>query len=66
MAVRLRRDFGAILNLIHSHALVHRATRERNERGRIIATLEDYEVVRELVADLISKGVEATVPKVVR
>jgi hypothetical protein len=66
VAVRLRRDFGAILNLIRSHALVHRATRERDERGRIIATLEDYAVVRELVADLISEGVEATVPKIVR
>jgi hypothetical protein len=66
VAVRLRRDFGAILNLIRSHALVHRATRERDERGRIIAILEDYAVVRELVADLISEGVEATVPKTVR
>ena len=66
VAVRLRRDFGAILNLIRSHALVHRATRERDDQGRIIATLEDYGVVRELVADLISEGVEATVPKTVR
>ncbi len=66
VAVRLRRDFGAILNLIRSHALVHRATRERDKRGRIVATLEDYAVVRELVADLISEGVEATVPKTVR
>jgi hypothetical protein len=66
LAVRLRRDFGAILNLICSHALMHRATRERDERGRIIATVEDYAVVRELVADLISEGVEATVPKNVR
>jgi hypothetical protein len=56
----------AILNLIRSHALIHRATRERDEDGRIIATLEDYAVVRELVADLISEGVEATVPNIVR
>jgi hypothetical protein len=66
VAVRLRRDFGAILNLIRSHALLHRAVRERDKRGRIIATVEDYKVVRELVADLISEGVEATVPKTVR
>jgi len=66
VAVRLRRDFGAILNLIRSHALLHRATRERDERGRIVATLDDYAVVRGLVADLISEGVEATVPEVVR
>jgi hypothetical protein len=66
VAVRLRRDFGAMLNLIRSHALLHRATRERDGRGRIVATLDDYAVVRGLVADLISEGVEATVPEVVR
>lgn len=66
IAVRLRRDFGAILNLIRSHALLHRATRERDGQGRIIATLEDYAVVRELVADLISDGTGATVPEIVR
>ena len=66
LAVRLRRDFGALLSLIRAHAVLHQATRERDERGRIIATLEDYAVVRELVSDLVSEGIEATVPKSVR
>jgi hypothetical protein len=66
LAVRLRRDFGAVLSLIRSHALLHRASRQRDQRGRIVADLEDYAVVRELVADLISEGVEASVPVVVR
>jgi hypothetical protein len=66
VAVRLRRDFGAVLNLIRSHALLHQATRERDEAGRIVATVEDYAVVRDLVADLISEGVGATVPEIVR
>jgi hypothetical protein len=66
VAVRLRRDFGAVLNLIRSHALLHRATRERGEQGRIVATLEDYTVVRALVADIISEGLEATVSEIVR
>jgi hypothetical protein len=66
LAVRLRRDFGALLSLIRAHAILHQATRECNERGRIIATLEDYAVVRELVSDLVSEGIEATVPKSVR
>ena len=60
-ATRLRRDFGAILGLISSHALLHRATRERDERDRTIAGIEDYAVVRGLVADLISEGVGRTV-----
>ncbi len=66
IAVRLRRDFGAILNLIRAHAILHQANRERDEEGRIVAAVEDYAKVRELVADLVSEGVEATVPKTVR
>ena len=66
IAVRLRRDFGALLNLIRAHALLHQTTRERDGEGRIVATIEDYARVRELVADLVSEGIEATVPETVR
>jgi DNA-binding transcriptional ArsR family regulator len=67
VAVRLRRDFGALLNLIRAHALLHQATRERDGEGRIVATIEeDYAGVRELVADLVSEGIEVTVPETVR
>jgi hypothetical protein len=66
IAVRLRRDFGALLNLIRAHAILHQASRNRTPDGRIVATLEDYARVRELVADLFSEGIEATVPATVR
>ena len=66
LAVRLRRDFGLVLNLVCAHAVLHQASRERNEEGRIVATVEDYAAVRALVADLIAEGVEATVPATVR
>jgi hypothetical protein len=65
-AVRLRRDFGALLALIRAHALLHQATRERDQGGRIVATVEDYEVVRGLVGDVISEAVEKTVKPEVR
>lgn len=58
-AVRLRRDFSAVLGLVRAHALLHQASRKWD--GRIIATLEDYAVVRELVHRLVSDGVDATV-----
>ena len=66
IAVRLRRDFGALLNLIRAHAVLHQATRETDPDGRIIATVGDYARVREIVADLVSEGVEAAVPPTVR
>ncbi len=66
VVVRLRRDFGALLNLIRAHAILHQASRERDAEGRIIATLDDYARVRELVADLVSEGIEATVPAIIR
>jgi hypothetical protein len=66
VAVRLRRDFPTILALIEAHALLHQASRERNAEGAIVATLEDYSAVREIIADLVSHGIGATVPETVR
>jgi hypothetical protein len=66
VAVRLRRDFGALLILIRSHALLHQASRQVDNRGRVVATLDDYRVVRELVHGVIAEAVEATVSLTVR
>jgi hypothetical protein len=59
--VRLRRDFRALLGLIRSHALLHQANRRRDDRGRVVATIEDYAVVRELVEEVFAAGIGATV-----
>ena len=61
VAVRLRRDFGSLLALVRAHAVLHQANRDRDADGRIVATLDDYAVVRGLVADVIAEGVGATV-----
>lgn len=66
VAVRLRRDFPMVLNLIRAHAILHQATRSRDASGQIVAGLEDYAAIRALVADLVSEGVEATVPATIR
>jgi hypothetical protein len=66
IAVRLRRDFGAVLNLIRAHALLHQACRRRDAEGAIVADIADYAAVRDLVADLLAEGVESTVPATVR
>ena len=66
VAVRLRRDFAQVLSLIRSHALLHQATRQRDDQGRIVATFEDYAAIRSLAAPLIAEGVGATVSETVR
>lgn len=66
VAVRLRRDFSSVLSLIRAHALLHRASRTRDGKGRIVASLEDYGAVRELVSDYIAEALESTVGATVR
>ena len=63
VAVRLRRDFSTILSLVRAHALLHQVSRARDEHGRIIATIEDYTVVRDLVAEQMADEVGATLSK---
>jgi hypothetical protein len=46
--------------------VLHQATRERDDHGRIVADLDDYAVVRELVAGVMAEGVGATVSQTVR
>ena len=66
IAVRLRRDFSQLLSLIRAHALLHRELRDRDEYGRIVATVEDYAAVRELVSDLFAEHVGATVKETIK
>ena len=66
VAVRLRRDFTTTLALIQAHAILHQLSRDRDGTGAILATLEDYAVVRDLVADLIAEGARAGVDPIVR
>jgi hypothetical protein len=66
VAVRLRRDFATLLALVETHAILHQLDRETNEHGRIVATPDDYLVVRELVAGLMSDAVGTSVKATVR
>jgi hypothetical protein len=66
LAVRLRRDFKALMNLIHCHAILHQVSRERDADGRIVANLVDYGAVRDLVGESFSDGIGATVSPSIR
>jgi hypothetical protein len=66
-ATRLRRDFGSLLNLVRAHAILHRANRQQDEDGYLLATVQsDYAPVRLLVGDVISESVEASVTPAMR
>lgn len=65
VAVRLRRDFAQVLNLIRAHAILYQAQREIHA-GKIVATWNDYTTVRDLMNDLISDEIEMTVPATLR
>ena len=66
VAVRLRRDFAAVLALVRAHAILHQLTRAFDADTRVVASLEDYEVVARLIGPLVAEGVGATVSKVTR
>lgn len=65
LALRLRRDFAQVLTLIRSHAILYQAQRE-TLNGEIIADMNDYIVVRDLMNDLISDEIDAAVSRTVR
>jgi hypothetical protein len=52
--------------LVRAHALLHQASRRKDQNGHVVAEIEDYAVVRELIADLVAVGVDATVRPEVR
>lgn len=58
---RLRRDITNMLALVRAHALLHRATRETDGRGRVLANLDDYEVVRELLGEALAIATDKAV-----
>ena len=66
VAVRLRRDWNGIRALIRTNAMMHQLNRETDDKGRIVATLDDYGAIRSLVADLVAEGIAFTVPPTVR
>lgn len=49
--VRMRRDLEIFLSLCASHALLYYTQREKDARGRIIISLEDYKAVHDLTSE---------------
>ncbi|CAN5272222.1 hypothetical protein BH10PSE9_BH10PSE9_00590 [soil metagenome] len=63
---KVMRDFPHVLSLIQAHALMHQCGRHQGEAGHVVATLEDYRAVYDLVASPLAQGLEAAVSEQVR
>ena len=62
----MRRDFGALLGLIKTHALIHHRNREINTEGEIVAEVADYAAIHGLISRLLADASGRTVPDAVR
>ena len=57
---------GRMLRARRSVALLHQLSRERDADGAVVATFDDYAVVRDIVGQLIGEATERTVSDTVR
>ena len=55
-----------LINLIKSHAILHQASRDRSEKGMVVAETDDYAAVYALVANSFAEGLNAVVPAIIR
>lgn len=65
-SIRMRRDFGLVLSLIKTNAILYQCQRDHDKTGNIIATLDDYATVYTLIIDLLSDAAQISVSKIVR
>lgn len=63
---RVMRDFPQVVSLIKAHALLHQDSRDRDSEDKIIATHDDYGMVRFLVEECLAQGLEVAVPVRIR
>jgi hypothetical protein len=65
-STRLRRDFGRLLTLVKVVALLYQKQRDRDDAGRLIATLEDYRMAYDLVAKPFAESARELSPQAVK
>ncbi|RVC79311.1 hypothetical protein EN745_16390 [Mesorhizobium sp. M4A.F.Ca.ET.022.05.2.1] len=63
---KVKRDFPQILSLIRASALLHSCTREKDDNGHVIATIDDYRIVYDLANEAVSQGLAKSVPDNIR
>ena len=62
-AIRIRRDFPRLGAAIRAMALLHQYQRGEDKKGRLVATVADYAMVRALLADTFDSSLQPINPK---
>ena len=65
-AVRMRRDFRQLLTVIQTVAMIHQCQREKDDQGRIIATIEDYEISHNLCSGIFNSVINEGISEAIR
>jgi hypothetical protein len=58
-----RRDNAKLLTLVAAHALLHQRQRERDRQGRLLAIVDDYRVIYELLRPSVDEAIEGLSPR---
>jgi hypothetical protein len=70
LMVRFRRDVGSLFTFIKASALLHQAQRQKDDRGRVVATVADYAlaypIFSKVMAESSGKAVTDNVRAVVK
>jgi hypothetical protein len=70
LMVRFRRDVGSLFGFIKTSAILHQAQRQKDERGRVVATVSDYAIAfpifSKVMAEVSGKAVTDNVRAVVK
>jgi hypothetical protein len=66
LMVRFRRDVGSLFSFIKASALLHQAQRQKDDRGRVIATLADYALAYPIFSKILAEASGKAIPDNVR
>jgi hypothetical protein len=62
LMVRFRRDVGALLTFIKASAILHQAQRQKDDQGRVIATVADYKLAYPIFSVVMAESAGEAVP----
>jgi len=66
LMVRFRRDIGSLFAFIKASAILHQAQRQKDDQGRVVATVADYALAYPIFSKMMAESSGKAVPDNVR